>query len=480
MTENLFTLVKKSYFKLQKVLSNGYFFGGLLACFFGFGCFAIVVGNYSITIISLILSMLYILLTSGKNALLLSICCLIPSPMLIGNNLPLTYPTLLFIFYVLVLFLRLLVKRSLLNVVQENLRFFGLYLILLVYGLTVLFINTGFGLFDNAISFYIYLLLPLFAKCDDKAELSLSKLSFWFLLVHLVSMLIAIPFATIQCLYDNYWPLVDTVGGKAYVLFQSRLSGFCRDQNQLSLITTISLSFTIFGYELINHKKIMIIMSVGSFLLTLLAQSKSFLICVFIILLLLVFKVGKKYRSYILIGTSIILFALAIITASLPYNVIAGLLGRFVTETEQNQSFLDTITTNRWSIWMEYIRYQGNHPINFLFGYGPRTIYYFRIDQMPVTHNFLLNLLWEFGLLGTPLFLAVFFLSFLPNEKTRMLDLRDYIAIASPIIVFLVFSMSLSLTGSLEINYLQLFSFLLIRETINKKIMVTTRRPLCI
>ena len=115
--------------------------------------------------------------------------------------------------------------------------------------------------------------------------------------------------------------------------------------------------------------------------------------------------------------------AIIVLIVVLAFNeFIMTYAGRFVGEDFASLDInekLNVITTDRWDLWTDYVRYLSEHPVVLLFGAG------FGAGKISVmsAHNFYLTVLYQFGIVGGALFVTtfvVFIRKFLKNYPGKI------------------------------------------------------------
>ena len=91
---------------------------------------------------------------------------------------------------------------------------------------------------------------------------------------------------------------------------------------------------------------------------------------------------------------------------------------------------LNYITTDRYALWVEYINHMCEHPLSFIWGMG-----YVRPTLYTLSaHNVYVSMLYQFGILGTALFIAVIVRMLLYYKKLHNIKFTK--AVIVPIIAF--------------------------------------------
>lgn len=453
----------------NKALDKTFVLPFLICAGFVVGSVAIFIQKPILCTITFTLFALYILLSSGKNNLILILCTFIPSPILLTPiSLPLSFTSSLFLIYLARVALQYTNKQNLVKTLSDNLAIIIVYIIFATYSLSITIINSGFEHIVSAISFCLYMALPIFVKIDKNSTKVLTSVLNYVILVHLVSLLLALGFLIIDPLRAKFATYFVAPKDGGFEILDDRFYGFCNDPNELSMITMIISSFTFFGYKGSKRRQTIAAttLTMAIIALTVLTQSKSYLICVALLVFLLFIR-AAYYRPTVAFTTLFAICALIGLTLTiLGIGPVATLLSRFLTPNNFDESFLDTITTKRFSIWLDYLRLLTDAPLYLIFGHGARSMYYLIPKGWPVAHNAIINYVWELGIVGTLIFflLAAMLLS-RPNNVSKANNKWLYF----PLLVFIVFSLGLTVTGNLEVPMTIILTMLMSNETYQPK-----------
>lgn len=172
----------------------------------------------------------------------------------------------------------------------------------------------------------------------------------------------------------------------------------------------------------------------------------------------------KKVISVFLFGG---VFALInLFTAAGVYDMIVG---RFLNLNENYGERINAMTTGRYQIWMSYINDWGSSVENILFGVG---LAHKKIEYLgKMHHQTFIELLYQFGILGTSLFCA-YLVSLYRMIKEKIenckIDLKGDNLGAVGIVVILSCSLALGLFA-LNVNvYLLFFAFIILANSRSK------------
>jgi hypothetical protein len=452
----------KKLFVLRKIFDSKGFFIFLLIFCTAIGVFSVVLLKPYTSIAIFFLLSIYMMVSSGKRNLLILLFFLPLDGLFLTFSLSISslYTVLVGVYLLIVLFKMIYSKKrfplySLLSI-AAFVPFFLITIVVTIYYRATLSIFT-------AISFYVYLLLPVIVSLDYETDKSFESTISFYLYGCLASLLIGLVLAFIPFTRSNYLVFIEDDPTKGWTLFKTRFSGLCVDQNEMSLIMIIPMSFFLLFPKRFSNKKTLYFITLGIFLLTLLGESKSFLICFALLLIFIAIRVAiKKFEKTLLIVAVITsLFALMILFYGT--SGIALIFSRFIAITSDNESLMDVITTGRYSIWVYYNNYLFSNPLLLLFGQGVRSSYYNKPQNAPVCHNFVINLVWDFGLLGTMFFIVYSFVAMDIHRNKNIPFLENFESLG-PLIIFLVFGFGLTLTGSIEMDSILLLTYILNRE----------------
>ncbi len=436
------------------------------------GLLAILIGKYQLTLINFILFLFYFIFSSGKKNLKLLIISMVPAPSFLPNGLPLTSPTLLFMAYAVIVLARALIKAKREDwdflFSQRIIKPLALGLIFCVYSIICSLACSGLDNIITAISFCLYTALPILILLDFKSEKDFAGCAEAFIYMHCASLLSGLPCLIIDPLYQNYLPIVDP-GSRPkgpFRFFVDRYSGFDIDQNELSVLSVISICLLFFNLPSFKKKTLPLLAGVLTVGLTFLAQSKTYLIIIVIIFLITLLRLFAKKKSYAVIGTAGVCFAAGFFIVIFGSEFLSKIMVRFFENLSYyNGNMINSITSGRVDIWLSYLRYLGENPLILIFGQGPRATY--NTSPFVVVHNNILNLIFDFGIVGLILLIfycAAAFQSFKTTSNYR-LRLSEFL----PLIVYLFFTLSLTITGSTQMQIIFAFTCLLIREASQKE-----------
>lgn len=193
-----------------------------------------------------------------------------------------------------------------------------------------------------------------------------------------------------------------------YIIVESyltvtRLSGFYGDPNFYSAHVTACLAGVLVLLSRETEKRRQILLAAVSVALLycgLLSASKTFVLtvaCLFLFWLPILLERGNygSARTRLLFG---VLCAVAFVLASPAFRQVLQIIGARFTEGEG----LAGLTTNRTTLWLQYLTaFVHDIPLT-LFGAGYTSVNLFR----KASHNTLIQAVYQFGILGIPLLLV--------------------------------------------------------------------------
>ena len=180
----------------------------------------------------------------------------------------------------------------------------------------------------------------------------------------------------------------------------TRYSGYYGDSNFYSAQIAAALAGLLVIF--ITLRKRMWLSIFISFVLIycgLLSASKSFVITAAVVILLWILQV-LSLRGNMSYKVTIIVSIAAVVIGILASNVFTSLID-IVAIRFGNSTNISDVTTGRSDIWMNYLRYLEKNPKVLLFGQG----YTSALVDERASHNTILQCVFQFGLVGFPIFL---------------------------------------------------------------------------
>jgi O-Antigen ligase. len=447
--------------KIQPFLDRKTFFVIYCGASVILGCFAIPTFNILFSLAAFLLLTFYILFSSGKYNLII-ISFLLGSYFVLSNlGGSLSFHSLLFIVYIFKSLLSCLIDHK--NLAPFFSIFFA-FCLFAFYDFVVAFLHLAIISLPSQVSFLFYIFFPFAAFADTrsmkKLEIILLTMGISLLFHDLVSIpFLAIPQIKLNVFLVNFGAETGAQRADAYILFQSRFSGLFRDSNEFSL----HIAIPCFSYILLmvprKYSKLPLLIFVPCILFGFLSGSKSFILvfCLFVVMFMVVLV--HRFGISILAGICCVLGLVIAVLYFYNIDIIDSVFGRFFAG---NGDFLENITTGRSDIWNLYVNNLFLNPGHLLFGYGAKASYQILyLGEEP--HNFYINLLFDFGIFGTLLYVIYFFLLF----KTAHIKSNSLFATFiswSPLVLFLVFAFGLTLTGSIIPHFFALIQVLTLSQ----------------
>lgn len=218
----------------------------------------------------------------------------------------------------------------------------------------------------------------------------------------------------------------------------NRFSGLVYDSNFFAYQNYIILAYLLLINKKVNVYNILLcIFLVVCGLMTL---SKSYVLMLIFIIVLFMFKQIKSLKEFLrlIFFAVILLVTLTSVLNLLDYNFVEIVINRFVA----GGSFADQ-TTGRVDIWKNYIDYIfGSDDFKLVF-FGQGFNASLPIGIKSATHNFYLEILYHFGLVGFILYAAYYIYCFILMNKNKKLY-EDYNYSAIVLLILLVGSFFLS------------------------------------
>lgn len=159
--------------------------------------------------------------------------------------------------------------------------------------------------------------------------------------------------------------------------------------------------------------------------------SKTYIIILFLLLLiLLIWRLRCDFKRTIIIFAIVAVVAVAIgFIFPQPIKIFFNRFFGSLSSCKNIQDFMNMITTTRFHQWVEYSHYLGKHPLALFFGRGLGA----PILSVYSPHNAYLAAIYELGLVGTTLFcLALYFILKQPLKENHT---KIHWAIFIPILV---------------------------------------------
>ncbi len=170
------------------------------------------------------------------------------------------------------------------------------------------------------------------------------------------------------------------------------------------------------------------------------ALSKTCLvIMVLVYLIILGYLLHRNWAPTVVV--SLVVLMVVIGFCCLKPTLVSDYLGRFTENLaggEDFTAFMNNLTTLRYALWVNYSTYLWQHPLALFFGrgLGAAPLFTPTNGRYLSPHNFLLAMVYQLGLVGTALFVAVLVLMFRQLKKRRTTAIHR--AIWVPILILLL------------------------------------------
>ena len=215
--------------------------------------------------------------------------------------------------------------------------------------------------------------------------------------------------------------LSDYIGAKDITIENeqvSRFTGMYADPNYFSINVIISLCLIV----ILNHKKELaaipaIFLGVLLVMFATMTLSKSAFLMLSLPLVLLLYS---KVKS----GKYFVVFCVLLLCVIGAFEVFAGNIEIFndVLHRLDQASDVNSLTTGRSNIWVNYFNYLVSHPVTFLFGGG----FGAALVGSRASHNTYIDMLYYLGIGGTILLISVLRVLSNIRSNTARLNLLNY------------------------------------------------------
>lgn len=212
--------------------------------------------------------------------------------------------------------------------------------------------------------------------------------------------------ASLLALCKGFFPIINLFINDTIMVFDkseytTRFSGLQGNPNYYTLDITVVLSaIIVLMYNKKKTPKIHIVCFVALTFLGIMSVSKSFLLTwIFLMVCWFMLSLKRGYKKFV---SYIFVVAIGIIIAYyFAYDYINAFMFRF---TEDGSGTIDSVTTGRSTIWVVYLKTILNEPKILFFGNGLNSM----IQPLgKVPHNTYLDLLFNLGILGAILLIAL-------------------------------------------------------------------------
>lgn len=250
--------------------------------------------------------------------------------------------------------------------------------------------------------------------------------------------------AGLVALVSDYIPgMKDMLTSTTINMTERRFSGLWNDPNTFSVFMGIGLSivFLFYSYRIIKVREFSIY-AIALSILSLLSFSKMCLFIVMLIWMAMLF-INKKInwvQKFIIIACIVLLIFTVYYYASDILNVY---MLRFLKDSASGYS-LDSLTTNRYSLWISYIQSLNDNWISWLVGNGMGC----ELPGGRAAHQTILQIIYNIGIIGFILWMAMICsvlkdIRFLYNKKDTAINITTKMISIFPLLIFIVSTMFL-------------------------------------
>lgn len=240
-----------------------------------------------------------------------------------------------------------------------------------------------------------------------------------------ISLIVTAAFSIVKYISPNY---VETF--KAI----SRFKALFDNTNTLASVCEALLGFLILLF--IKEKRwydgVLIIMVA---LLGCLTFSKTYFIILAILVVLMFCFFIKSHPKQTLITLGVGLFLIIGVCLVMP-KAVNYLVDRFAgLDSPDFKTFMNKITTGRYTLWTDYIDHMLQHPLGLLFGFGLGA----RRASFSSPHNLFISMIYQLGIVGTALFITTIMMILKKKEKNQV-KAKFQLATIIPIVVLVLIS----------------------------------------
>ena len=277
-------------------------------------------------------------------------------------------------------------------------------------------VNVGLSVLKLVLSIFVSILI-----LKQRSRINIEKASLFFI--------IGIAFSSLYVLY-NSWGIILDPTSRGDIAGMGNLN-----QNTFALYCSVAYALGIIMSFNSKNKILFIILSIVCFIGGALTISKAFFLTAIIFIILILIKMNniKLILLSIVIGVVVL-----VLFTRIPFlnSVITSMIGRF--DTVSN---VDDLTTGRMYLFTYYLDILKNEPLTLLVGRGLLEYQAF-YPLGSRTHNIILEAIMGWGVCGS-LAIIAFYISII-EKRMKFNNVRIKFVNLIPFIIFLVFSMSLS------------------------------------
>ncbi len=195
------------------------------------------------------------------------------------------------------------------------------------------------------------------------------------------------------------------------VLEVTRYCGFYGDPNfySVQIVTAVGCMLTIISKKKTNLI-INIVLTVILVLCGLTSVSKSYIMCIAVVFIIwLVNLMLKRPSKFVIAILALFVIAFVLLTSGILTGSIDQYMARF--ELAEDAS---SLTTGRSDIWESYLAFMLENPLDLFLGQGYTSV---NVVEGRATHNTPIQILYQFGIVGT-IFFVIWLFSFRKTQET--------------------------------------------------------------
>lgn len=241
-------------------------------------------------------------------------------------------------------------------------------------------------------------------------------------------------FPGLRRLYLEYGSTIKLGSG----VYFNRFMGVEMNPNMYTVLLSVSIAVYCVYFIIGRMQKMDWILLVALIVFGLMTVSMSFILTLGMTAGVALMIVCRRNPSLVLyIVPAVMIGAVILMGTSLGQSVLGTIMFRFENQMS-SESGLDALTTGRSDFWMQYIDYFLTHPFKTLIGAGLNA----NLDGLPNSHNYYLETVYYFGLIGTFLYISSLFSIFSPRNYTKQ---KPELYVLMPFICILIRGMARNL-----------------------------------
>ena len=260
--------------------------------------------------------------------------------------------------------------------------------------------------------------------------------------------------------------LAQLPGFQYYVYHNNeRFMAFTNHPNTLYIRVLFCLSY--YMYCLLNNKINPIIFTIiymfGSIVVLSTLSKMGVALLLLFTLITLTFYLIKDFKKRII--HVVIFIIIGVLISLMSFDFLSDILYRFTHDEGFNKGIINSLTTGRDDIWLEYLKQSAKNPFTLLFGNGilSQEVYIPSQMQIRAPHSLYIFLLYRFGIIGI---LTIGYMIYL-MIKTLYKERPKFIAYI-PLLMLLIVSLSANTFKSYNFIYVILAAQILFSNCKNK------------